>query len=98
LAINQINLPQGESIFPVMVIDERSPCPYLDPQAFPFYFVSLSCQGGEVREQLGGHSAASQDQPTTVRHSGYRLKSHPLAAGLHVCLEISVKHLLFANR
>lgn len=54
-----------KTVFPMRAICNWSPCLYLSPSAFPFYFIFVCCWKGGAREHLGEHLAVSQGQPTT---------------------------------
>lgn len=58
----KFNFPQVTSVLPTTV--SGSPCLYLDPWAFPSYFLPSSCWTRET-EWLGGSLAASQGHPIT---------------------------------
>ena len=65
MATNKTNIPQAESVLPVMVIGEQSPRPYLDPQAFLFRFLLL-WQHATI--SYGSHKASKRKQKQQQKH------------------------------
>lgn len=68
LAINENNFAHAKSISPVTVKGKWFPWLYLDPGAFPSYFVWLSCWGKGLRKKMNGGQ-----QPAKFNHYKYLL-------------------------
>ena len=62
---NKLVFPKLSLVLPVGITAKWSPCLYLDPQAFPSYFLSPFSWGGGVKGQLGGCLAVSKGKSTT---------------------------------
>lgn len=59
-----VNLPQANSVLPMMVINKWSACLYHEPRTFVTFSPQSTKKG--VWEQLGGPLAARQLQPPTI--------------------------------